>query len=405
MSISQLARSIAESPTFALNEKARILRERGEPVVNMGIGEPKNKAPITAILSSAAKLNTGDIKYTPPDGTPSLKKAIIRYTEENYDKVVAPENVIVSYGAKQSLFNILFTIINPQDEVIILAPYWVSYPEIVKMVYGIPVIVTPEDGTFHPRMEDIEQAVSSYTKAIIVNSPNNPSGMVYSQEFISQIVDFCERKKIYLIMDDIYHKLVFDGKQALPAYKFTNKDLESSMIIVVNGVSKLYGMTGFRVGWVIAPRKIVEVMNNVQAQTTSCTSVVLQAAAEGALTGMQSVVESLRLSFENNRNVIMQELRSFSGLRVIKPQGTFYVLPDFRAYSNNSVELSKFILDKARVVTVPGKEFGMEGHLRLSFAGSVKDIMTGIERVKWALDPNSPNEIYIGDRKLIRDWL
>jgi aspartate aminotransferase len=146
-------------------------------------------------------------------------------------------------------------------------------------------------------------------------------------------------------------------------------------------------------------------MNNVQAQTTSCTSVVLQAAAEGALTGMQSVVESLRLSFENNRNVIMQELRSFSGLRVIKPQGTFYVLPDFRVYSNNSVELSKFILDKARVVTVPGKEFGMEGHLRLSFAGSVKDIMTGIERIKWALDPNSPNEIYIGDRKLIRDWL
>lgn len=410
MSISQLARSIAESPTFALNEEARLLRERGEPVINMGIGEPKNKAPITAVLSSAAKLSSGDIKYTPPDGTPSLKKAIIRYTEENYDKLVAPENVIVSAGAKQSLYNILFSIINPQDEVIILAPYWVSYPEMVKMVYGIPVIITPEDGTFHPRMEDIERAVSSYTKAVIVNSPNNPSGQLFSEEFIAEIVDFCEQRKIYLIMDDIYTKLVFDGLKAPPAYRYTKMDLESSMIIVVNGVSKLYGMTGFRIGWVIAPRKLVQVMYNVQAQTTSCTSIVLQAAAEGALTGMQSVVENLRLTFENNRNVIMQELRSFTGVKVIKPGGTFYCLPDFRAYcpsalAKDSFELSKFLLKKALVVTVPGKEFGMEGHLRLSFAGSIKDITTGVERIKWALDPNSPNEIYIGDRKLIRDWL
>jgi len=410
MSISQLARSIATSPTLALNEEARLLRERGEPVINMGIGEPKNKAPITAILSSAAKLSTGDIKYTPPDGTASLKKAIIQYTEENYNKMVAPENIIISNGAKQSLFNILFSIINPQDEVIILSPYWVSYPEMVKMVYGIPVIVTPEDGTFHPRMEDIKPAVSQYTKAIIVNTPNNPSGIVYSDEFIAEIVDYCEQKKIYLIMDDIYHRLVFDGIRVVPAYHYTRKDIESSMVIVSNGVSKLYGMTGFRIGWVIAPRKLVEVMTNIQAQTTSTTSVVLQSAAEGALTGMQSVVENLRLTIENNRNVIMQEMKSFSDIKVTKPQGTFYCLPDFRAYcpsalAKNSLELSQFLLRKALVVTVPGKEFGVEGYLRLSYSGSVKDILTAVERIKWALDPNSPNDIYIGDRKLIRDWL
>jgi aspartate aminotransferase len=405
MSISQLARSIAESPTLSLNEEARILREKGEPVINMGIGEPKNKTPISAILSSAAHLTAGDVKYTPPDGTPSLKKAIIRYMEENYDKVAAPENIIISAGAKQSLYNVLYTLVNPQDEVIILAPYWVSYPEMVKMVYGRPVIITPEDGSFHPRMEEIERAVSSYTKAIIVNSPNNPSGIVFSEQFIAQIVDFCEKKHIYLIMDDIYHRLVFDGKRAPRAYQYTNKDLESSMVIVVNGISKLYGMTGFRIGWVVASRKLVEVMTNVQAQTTSCTSLILQAAAEGALNGLQSVVESLRLTFENNRNVTMQELRSFNGLRVTKPEGAFYCLPDFRAYSNNSVELSQFLLKKALVVTVPGKEFGMEGHLRLSFAGSIKDITTAVERMKWVLDPNSPNEIYIGDRKMVRDWL
>jgi aspartate aminotransferase len=410
MNISRLARAIAESPTFALNEEARILREHGEPVINMSIGEPKNKTPITAILSSATKLSGGDIKYTPPDGTPSLKKAIIRYTEENYNKIVAPENVIVSSGAKQSIFNILYSIINPQDEVIILAPHWVSYPEMVKMVYGIPVIVTPEDGTFHPRMEDIEQAVTSYTKAIIVNSPNNPSGEVFTLDFIAQIVEFCESKKIFLIMDDIYHKLIFDGTVWEPAYKYTNQDIENTMVIVVNGVAKLYGMTGFRIGWAIANRKLVEIMTNVQGQITSCPSALLQAAAEGALNGMQSIVENLRLTFQNNKAVVVQEMKTFKGVKLNAPKGTFYALPDFRAYlpsslAVNSVELAKIILKKSLVVTVPGKEFGMEGHLRLSYAGSVKDITEGIERIKWVLDPTSPNEIFIGDRKLVRDWL
>ncbi len=405
MAVSQLARSIAESPTLKLNEEARLLREKGEAVIHLGAGEPKNKAPINAILSYAAKLVTGDIKYTPTDGTPSLKKAIIRYTEENYDRLVAPENVIVSAGAKQSVYNVLYSILNPQDEVIILAPYWVSYPEMVRMVYGIPVIVRPEDGTFHPRMEDIKKVVSSYTKAIIINSPNNPSGVVYSDEFIADIVEFCEAKGIYLIVDDIYHKLIFDNRQPVSAYKFTDKDIENTKIILVNGISKLYGMTGFRIGWAIAGRKLVEVMTNVQGQMTTTTSVILQAAAEGALMGLQSIVDNLRLTMENNRNVMVQELQSFSGIHIIKPGGTFYCLPDFRAYNNNSVALSDFLLKKALVVAVPGKEFGMEGHLRLSFCGSIKDIKQGIERIKWALDPCSPNEIYIGERKLLRDWL
>ncbi|MFI5251708.1 MAG: pyridoxal phosphate-dependent aminotransferase [Bacteroidota bacterium] len=405
MSISQLARSILESPTLKLNEEARILREKGEAVIHLGAGEPKNKAPINAILSSAAKLTAGDVKYTPTDGIPSLKKAIIRYTEEHYDRIVKPENVIVSAGAKQSLYNLLYTLLNPQDEVIVLAPYWVSYPEMIKMVYGVPVIVRPEDGTFFPRMKEIEQAVSSYTRAIIINSPNNPSGAVYPESFIEEIVHYCEKKGIYCIMDDIYHKLLFDGRMPISGYKYTDKDVESSKIIVINGISKLYGMTGFRIGWVVAPKPIVDVMINVQGQTTSCPAMLTQAAAEGALTGVQSGVDSLRLMIENNRNVMVQELQSFTGVKITKPGGTFYCLPDFRAYSNNSVELSAFLLKKALVVTVPGREFGMEGHLRLSYCGTIKDIKLGVERIKWALDPNSPNEIFIGERKLVRDWL
>ncbi|MBA4311634.1 MAG: pyridoxal phosphate-dependent aminotransferase [Chlorobiaceae bacterium] len=405
MNVSQLARSIAESPTLKLTEEARLLKEKGEAVIHLGAGEPKNKAPINAILSSAAKLNTGDVKYTPTDGTPSLKKAIIRYTEENYDKMVAPENIIVSAGAKQSVFNLLYTLLNPQEEVIILAPYWVSYPEMVRMCYGVPVIVTPEDGSFHPRMKDIEQKVSSYTKAIIINSPNNPSGIMYSEQFITEIIDFCERKGIYCIMDDIYHKLIFDGRKPISAYKHTKIDLENSKVIVVNGISKLYGMTGFRIGWTVAPKALTQIMTNVQGQITTTTSVILQAAAEGALMGIQSIVEGLRLMIENNRNVMMQELQSFNGVKITKPDGTFYCLPDFSAYNKNSLELSNFLLKKALVVTVPGKEFGMEGHLRLSYCGTIKEIKQGIERIKWALDPNSPNEIFIGERKLVRDWL
>ena len=405
MSISQLARSIVDSPTLRLNEEARLLRERGLPVIHLGIGEPKNKTPITAILGAANKLNSGEVKYTPTDGTPSLKKAIIKYTEENYNRIVDPENVIVTNGAKQSLFNVIFSLVDPQDEVIILAPYWVSYPEMVKMAYGVPVIVTPKDGSFYPRMEDILEAVSSYTKAIILNSPNNPSGMVFPEDFIQEIVEFCESKGIYLIMDDIYHRLVFDGEKSVPGYQFTQKDIESTKVIVTNGVSKVYGMTGFRIRWAIANRRLVEVMTNVQAQMTSNPATVLQSAAEGALNGIQSYVESLRLTIENNRNVVMLELRSFNGIRVNKPQGTFYCLPDFRAYNENSIELADFLLKKALVVTVPGVQFGIEGHLRLSYSGTVKDITEGIARMKWALDPESPREIYIGDRKMIRDWL
>lgn len=390
MRLSNLARSIQESPTLALNEKARILREKGEPIIHLGIGEPKNKTPITAVLSAAAKLNTGEIKYTPSDGLPSLKKAIIRYTEENYGKIATPENVIVSPGAKLSLYTILYTLLNPQEEVIVLAPYWVSYPEMIKMVYGVPVIIAPQDGSFHPRMQDIEQSVSSYTKAIIVNSPNNPSGVVYTADFIGEIVKFCELKGIYLIMDDIYHKLVFDGKQAPSPYQFTNRDIDSSYVIVVNGVSKLYGMTGFRIGWAVASRSVIQVMNTIQAQTSSCPSALVQAAAEGALLGSQSTVENLRLTIQNNRDVIMQQLNSFRGVHTVKPDGTFYCLPDFRAYSNDSFQLANLLLEKALVVTVPGKDFGMEGHLRLSYAGTVKDVTEGIARIKWVLDPEAP---------------
>lgn len=405
MSISLIGRTIHESVTLKLNERAAIMRQKGDPLIHLGGGEPKSKVPLDAIISAVGHLNTAEIRYTPADGLPEMKQAIIRYTEEFYDRKVEPENVIASGGAKQAIMVCLQAIVNPQEEVIFPAPYWVSYPEMVKLCGAKPVPIYPEDGTFYPRLQDIEQAVNSYTRAVIINSPNNPTGAMYSEQFIAEIVEFCEKRGLYLIMDDIYHRLLFDGKKHLNCYKYAKDFSDNSKLIVINGVSKAYAMTGFRIGWAVANKKLIEVMKNIQAHQTSGPSVVLQKAAVGAIFGLQSQVESLRMTLENNRNVMMEQLDAFDGVNVTKPDGTFYCFADFNHYDKDSTKLAETLLEKVWVATVPGKDFGMEGYLRLSTCGTIKDITEGIERMKWVLDPNSPNELYIGERKLVRDWL
>ena len=228
---------------------------------------------------------------------------------------------------------------------------------------------------------------------------------MYSEQFIAEVVEFCDKKSIYLIMDDIYHRLLFNGKKAISCYKFLNKSIDESKLIVINGVSKQYAMTGFRIGWAVANRKLIKAMTNIQSHQTSGPSVVLQLAAVGAINGIQSGVDNLCLTLENNTRVMMEQLNAFEGVRAVQPDGTFYCFVDFSHYEKDSTKLSYFLLDKVRVITVPGIEFGLEGYLRLSTCGSIKDITQGIERIKWALDPNSPNELFIGERKLVRDWL
>ena len=369
-----------------------------------GGGEPKSKPPVEALIAAASMLQSGEIRYTPADGVPALKKAIIRYTEQFYDRLVEPENVMASGGAKQSLMCVLQAILNPMDEVIYPAPYWVSYPEMVKLIGALPVPVLPEDGTFHPRLKDIEAKTTSNTKAIIVNSPNNPSGIMYDESFYAEIVEYCEKRGIYLIMDDIYHRLVFGNKKPINVWKFVKDRTENGKLVIINGVSKQYAMTGFRIGWAVASKNLIRAAADIQSHQTSGPSALLQHAAGAALNGIQTAVESLRITLENNSRVMVAELKAFTGVHLIPPDGAFYCFPDFSYYSKDSVALSKMLLDKVRVVTVPGAEFGMEGHLRLSTCGTVKDITEGIERMKWALDPNSPNELYIGQRKLVRDW-
>ncbi len=403
MRLSKIASSLGESATLRLNDTAASLRAQGEPVIHLGGGEPKGKAPVEALDAARRMLDTGEVRYTPPDGTAALKKAILGYTEQFYGRAAKPENVLASSGAKQAMYACMAAILDPGDEVVFPAPYWVSNPEMVRLAQGRSVIVEPPPGSFVPTLPAIERAVSPATKVILLNSPNNPSGMVYPEELLAGVVELCERRGLWLMLDDIYHRLLFDGRRPVGAWQFARDRSESSRIILINGVSKQFAMTGFRIGWAVAAKDLIEGATKIQSHQTSGPSALSQAAAVGALQGDPSCVESLRATLESARGVMIENLRSIPGVAVTPPDGTFYCFPDFRAFGKSSVELARYLLEKVRVVTVPGIEFGMEGHLRLSFCGSVEEGIEGIRRIRWALDPNGAPELSIGDRRVKRD--
>ena len=404
MKTSALASAVADPATLKLNEKANQLKALGKPVIHLGSGEPKSPAPESALEAARAKLATACIRYSPSAGTPELKKAVVNYTKTAYGYDCEPGNVLISAGAKPAIYAALTALVETGDEVVFPAPYWVSYPEMVTMLRGIPVSVDPVPGTFEPSFESIESAISDRTRAVILNSPNNPSGHVYSADLIRRVVELCEERDICLIMDDIYHKLVFDGRRAPSAFEFARRSGEDSVIVAINGVSKLYAMTGFRIGWAVASKRMIGIMKNIQAQILSCPSALAEAAAIGALTGDQTCVESLRSTLQRNRDIMVRELATIPGVRLNAPGGTFYSLPDFSAYDADSHRLSAFLLDKVMVATVPGKDFGAEGHQRLSFCGQDTDIVEGVARIRWALDPDGPKETVIGSTRFVRDW-
>lgn len=386
MHLSRLAMSVGQSATLKLNELAGVLKAEGKPVIHLGGGEPEEKIPQGAYDAGQAKLKSGFVRYTPTSGTPDLKKEIAAYTEKNYGLRAGPKNIAVSGGAKQAIYNFLMAVVDPGAEVVFPAPYWVSYPEMVKMVYGSPVVVRPQPGELLCSIEDLESHFTSNTRAVMLNSPNNPSGQVYSEKFIKELVEICEYRNIYLLMDDIYDRLVFDGKTSPKAFSFSGRELDDSIIVSVNGVSKTYSMTGFRIGWSVASQAITQAMVKIQAQITSCPSALSQAAAVGALREQGDFVEKLRGSLEKKRDVLLAELKKIKKAKIAAPQGTFYSFPDFSAYEKDSEKLSNLLLEKAMVATVPGKEFGLDGHLRISYCGPEKDIIEGISRIRKTLD-------------------
>ncbi|MDQ7774021.1 MAG: aminotransferase class I/II-fold pyridoxal phosphate-dependent enzyme [Elusimicrobiales bacterium] len=386
MHLSKMALSLGQSATLRLNELANTLKAEGKPVIHLGGGEPEEKIPDGAYSASLKKLESRYIRYTATSGVPDLKAGIAAYTEKFYGVKPAAGNIVVSSGAKQAIYNFLLSVVNPDDEVVFPAPYWVSYPEMVRMAGGEPVVVRPEAGSVVPTLAQFEAAFTPQTKAVMLNSPNNPSGAVFGPDVIKGLVELCERRGVWLMMDDIYNRLVFDGQKAPSAFDFSKKPLDESIIVSINGVSKTFSMTGFRIGWSVAQAPLTRAMVKVQAQITSCPSALSQAAAAGALAAGGDFVESLRKGLEKKRDVMVAELAKLKKAKLHKPQGTFYSFPDLSAYDKDSTRLSNMLLEKAMVVTVPGVEFGLEGHLRLSYCGAEKDIIEGVSRIRKVLD-------------------
>ena len=390
---------IGDSPTLSINAKARALKEAGEPVIHLGGGEPTFPAPHSAVEAIIKKAQSGRIKYTPATGTPDLKRAVSSYHLSQYGQAAAPNEVIISAGAKQALFNFLLAATEEGDEVIFPAPYWVSYPEMVKLAGATPVIVHAKEG-LHVSTEDIFNRVTPRTKAILLNSPSNPSGHIFSADFVREVVEFAEQKQIFLVMDDIYRQLVFDGAKTPNPCAYVK---EGKNLVIINGVSKLYGLTGLRIGWAVSRNTdLIAAMGRMQAQSTSCNSDLSETAAAAALNGDQSCVRELCAVLEDNRNTLLAEVAQIPHLRVEKPQGTFYSFIDFSHYNSDSNALASYLLEKALVAVVPGKAFGAEGYLRISFCADKGSITEGIRRIRWALDKTAPNEICIGDKLVTR---
>lgn len=400
---SQKISQVQSSPTLALNETARALRQQGADVINLGIGEPLNNCPESAVNLAKAVLNSRQVKYGPASGNLDLKEAVRSYTRDHYGRAPNLNNITITNGAKQALFNLLQIILNPGDEVIIFAPYWVSYPEMIKLAQGIPVIVDTSD-QFIPDLESVASAVSGKTRAVLLNSPNNPTGAVYPPEFVAALVDLCESRDIFLVMDDIYHQLVFEPYEWVPGYVFTSKPIDKSHLVIINGISKTYGMTGFRIGWAVGPESLIKAMNKIQGHSTSGVSSVLQSAAVGAMEGGAATISALKDLIQTNRDLLVPELNKIKGVNLASPGGTFYCFPDFSSLFPDSQQLAALLLEKAYLATVPGLAFGKEGHLRLSYTCSTEEIIESAKRIRWVTDRDYPNEISIGGKSLQRDW-
>ncbi len=378
MSISGRIEKIAESQTLALNSKARDLESKGVDVVNFTAGEPDFDTPDNIKKAAIKAINDGFTKYTHPAGTPELREAIADKLKKENGLEYGPGQVIVSCGAKHSLYNAIMTICNPGDEVIIPSPYWVSYPEQVKLAGARPVFAGCSGDGFRILSSDIEAKITGKTRAIMLNSPNNPTGAVYEKSELKKIASIAAEKGIYVISDEIYEHLIYGGEHVSMAS--LGPEIREKTV-TINGAAKAYAMTGWRIGWAAGPEDVIGGMTKLQSQTTSNPTANAQMAYLEALKGDQSSVKNMREAFRKRRDLIVKKLNEIPGISCPEPGGTFYVFPDISGVNRSSMEFSEQLLEKAKVAVVPGLAFGREGHVRISYACSEETIKKGVERI------------------------
>ena len=382
--------ALRASETLALSARARDLRAKGEKVVSFAAGEPDFDTPVSVQEAAVEAIRSGHHRYTEVAGTAALRAAIAAKLQRDIGVTYAPNEIVVGNGAKHAIWNALFTLLEPGDEVLIPVPYWVSFPEMARLAGGVPVPVTPTPGRYKVAAEDLERAVTPRSKLIILNSPNNPSGMVYSRDEVASIVAVAKRHDLMILSDEIYEQLVYGGaRHTSPAS--LDEDARSRTI-VVNGVSKTWAMTGWRIGYAAAPTEIAGAMERLQGQMTSNPASISQQAALAALTGDLAPAIAMRDQFAARRDLIAGRLKRLPGVRFTEPEGAFYAFPDFSeaiAHAangvNDSVALCDYLIDQAKVVCVPGAAFGMEGHIRISYANSEAEITEGLDRIEAAL--------------------
>jgi aspartate aminotransferase len=390
VTLAQRILEMEESPTLAVTAKAKALKAAGEPVIGFGAGEPDFPTPPN-IVEAAQRAATDPVmhRYTPTAGLPALREAIAEKTRRDSGLEVSPDQVVVANGGKHALYNVFMALVDVDDEVLIPAPYWVSYPEQVKLAGGVPVAVpTTKETGFRTSVEQLEAHRTEATKALVFVSPSNPTGAVYPPEEVAAIGRWAAEHGIWVITDEIYEHLIY-GEATAASLPVVAPEA-AARTVVVNGVAKTYAMTGWRVGWSISTVELAKGMNKLQSQSTSNVCNVAQRAAVEALQGPQDAVAEMRAAFDRRRKLAVARLAAVDGVQVVEPEGAFYVFPSFEDVLGREVagrrvdttlELAEVLLEEAKVAVVPGEAFGSPGYARLSYALGDDDLAEGIDRI------------------------
>ncbi len=389
--ISARIAAIAESATLAVDAKAKALKAAGRPVIGFGAGEPDFPTPdyIVQAAADATKI-VANHRYTPTPGLPELRDAIVKKTKRDSNLDITVDQVLVTNGGKQAVYQAFATIVDKGDEVLLPSPYWTTYPECVKLAGGVPIeVFADESHNYLVTVEQLEKARTPRTKAILFCSPSNPTGSVYSEPQVKAIAEWALANDLWIITDEIYEHLLYDGATA-PSIPVLVPEM-ADRTIILNGVAKTYAMTGWRVGWMIGPKDVIKAATNLQSHLSSNVSNVSQRAAIAALTGDLSAVKKMLEAFDRRRKLIVKMLNEIPGIECPTPQGAFYVYPSVKGVLNKeirgrrpttSAELAALILEEAEVAVVPGEAFGPSGYIRLSYATSDEDIIEGVTRIK-----------------------